>query len=442
MHDFEHVNDSCLITTLKNTSTMTASTITDSDKNCGFEFIPYEEQWRQHTSRAKRSSRLKLFDNLFYATPDALYLLACTNFGELAIWKVPDPTWEKQNQDDDGEDPKATDFRMPLARVKISNGVLYSMKMEEVDSSKEILIFSGDEGTMIFDWSQSILETAINDKTASWKPRAQFTPNPSPLEKTIEINQACFDAGQKHLFGAAGDMFGCYKWNLETEQLLHTYRSPNRGYLHTVLLLSNHDSERNDHHLLMGGEDGILSLWDTAQDKIVEQMNMNEMNSGSGSLQSTSNNSNTISSSRKTKKRKASSSRWIGSVSQLNESWWGVGGGNLQTQQSANGNSGFLATYHASTRSLVAFSETGETIHQLAPSGNDGTTTGFWTVGNTDVVSQWNPWSLDREQQASCNSPSGFCVALAPDGRLAAGGVGPSMDLIENDQSVFRFQLE
>ena len=140
-------------------------------------------------------------------------------------------------------------------RVQVSSGVLYSVDFHTTGQHRTLLIVSGDEGILGFDWN-AILEG--NTTTL-------FRCKPHYSLSTVEIND--FSIANNFIFGAAGDANG-YKWDLETSKLIAMYPSAKRGYLHSIECMQ-HDST-----VLLGGEDGVLGIWDGHHDKLIENMDL------------------------------------------------------------------------------------------------------------------------------------------------------------------------
>lgn len=142
-------------------------------------------------------------------------------------------------------------FRIP--RFRACQGVLYYVDFLLRDG-KELLVAAGDEGVVVFSW-QSVLDCAARGKHDESPTRlANYKPHTS--HEIVEVNG--FDTDQDgHIYGAAGDAFGCYKWDMETEKVLKTYPSAQRGYLHTVKVPPS-TSGPGHVNVLIGGEDGIM----------------------------------------------------------------------------------------------------------------------------------------------------------------------------------------
>ena len=349
--------------------------------------------------------------------------------------------------------------KSPVLRLQISNGALYACKW--VDRSKQRtrqpssnaatpigttrwLVVSGDDGVMILDWDTQILplmeQNVSKQRTVSYsvKPKAHLKAFPSAFEKYIELND--FVISDNYLFGAAGDAFGCYKFDLETEKVVTNYREKgNTGYLQTVEILPGAN------HLLFGGEEGILSLFDTATDQPVDRFDMHTPRDGSGMQRRQFQKNSSV-----------ASSCWISSCCARDEHWWTAAGG-----YSKGG--GFVATFHGPTRSVVSTAFTLEAPQQLAYYSVDHSSTNnkhstdssskvLLSVANESYISHWNnPLSLCDEhsrqperQRVYCSQPSAYAVSVSSGStkRIAVGGVGSVVDIFEpKTQDSFQLSL-
>ena len=332
--------------------------------------------------------------------------------------------------------------KIPALRLKISDGALYSCRWVDrsrgtTDVGSNWLVVSGDEGVLILDWQADILplieqqqQQPATTVQRAGKPKAHLKAFPSALEQRVEVND--FVIHDNHLFAAAGDSFGCYKFDIETEKVITNYREKgNTGYLHTVELLPN------TNHLLFGGEDGILSLFDVAVDRPVDCFDMKNMARAAHGTQSRHSGNNASN---------AGSGCWISSCKARDEHWWTVAGGKFQ-------GGGFVATFHAPTRSIISTASTVEAPQQLAFYANDhhndnnstcnsnsGKT--LLSVANERYLSQWNnPLSLCDErtiqperQRVFCSQPSAYAVSVSSGTNkttIAVGGVGSVVDIFD-----------
>jgi hypothetical protein len=374
----------------------------------------YQDQWRAYKeSYAKSTNSTSVIYDLDWwqdeQTKD-VWLVGCTSAGDICVWRPPLPPSLDSDRDEDNSPEESKSrlndtYRKPVLRRKVSNGVLYSIQVKRQSDDRILLVTAGEGGVLIFDWNKDIIDKLDQKNSKSntmLAPMANFQPWPSALEDKIEINdvQLCGN----HLFGAAGDAFGCYKWDLETQKLLTTFRSPGHGYMHSVEVVPNNSGGGPSNLLLTGGEDGILGIWDRHQDKLVDKIDMANVPDACSKSQS---------------RAKKQTSRWISTVLPRDENWWTVAGGTEK--------GGFLSTFHAPTRSLIASIETHETPQNLAFCNN-----AIVSVANESVVSHWNPLSLERTHRVWCGPPSAYAAAVAPDGKLAVAGVGNTVDLFEN----------
>jgi hypothetical protein len=382
----------------------------------------YQEQWNSYKESYARStnSTTVIYDLDWWEDDDTnLWLVGCTSEGDICIWRPPPSSLDSAHDDlDSPEDRNAVlheAYRKPVLRRRVSNGVLYAIQVVRHSDDRILLVTAGEEGVLIFDWRKDIIDQLKDKSNTILSPLANFRSWPSAVEDRIEIND--FQLCGNHLFGAAGDAFGCYKWDLETQKLLTTYRSPGHGYMHSVEVVPN-TSGGPSNLLLTGGEDGILGIWDHDKDKLVDKIDMVNV---------------TDSSSAKSQSRKKQTSRWISSILPRDENWWTVAGGSTGGGQ----DKGFLASFHAPTRSMISSVETHETPQKLAFCNN-----AIVSVANESVVSHWNPLSLERTHRVWCRPPSAYAAAVAPDGKLAVAGVGTTVDLFEDaTQKTFVFSL-
>ena len=319
---------------------------------------------------------------------------------------------------------------------------MYSIKLECV-ASKHLLIVSGDDGVVVFDWKKDIVECFRQDRGSSRakkpdfsvSPVSTFRTHPSPLEsRKIEVND--FEVllqgnSQAYLFGAAGDTFGAYKWDLSSEKLIANYASTGGGYLHTLRMIPSDNESSPPQTLATGGEGGKMCVWDVYNDKLMDQVDLTAANNTSAPSATSPalNRSNS-------KRSKNAPSRWISSICAYDQNWFSVGGGSTGGGNSRGGGSapgGFLATYHAPTRSLISFLETRETPQQLTilPSSAELVSEhNLVSVANEGVVSHFNALTLERTRRLWSTPPSSYAASVSADGKYTAvAGVGCFVDI-------------
>ena len=434
------------------------------------------------------------------------WLIGCTDGGELCVWALPDDSYGDEelasfsmdcSEDEDtgatssqhnqefsidenriGASPAAAAAnRSPLLRLQLSDsGALYACQVVGRPDGSQWVVVSGDFGVKILDWEadlgpllqqqQQQQQQAGNGATKTvsaaqpytGKVRAHFKPFPSPFEDCIEVND--FVLHGNHLYGAAGDQFGAYKWDVNTEKVVCNYKEKGMaptagGYLHTTELVPSTNL------LLFGGEGGILSLWDVSKDQPVDRFDMNNQQqatmttSTAASLQSQqpqppqSRQRTRPDSTTTTTTRNSSRSCWITSCKARDENWWSVAGGCSGSSTDDHRGGGFVSTFHGPTRSLVSTVATRETPQQLAyycsSTTDDYQTSTLLSVANESFVSHWdNPLSLcgnskssgdppyQNRQRVYCNQASAYAVTVSPDAkRIAVGGVGAVVDIFE-----------
>lgn len=368
--------------------------------------ISYEMQWKIHRDGFQRDEKMVIFDLKWQKSSKDLWLIGCTNLGEICIWKTPNLVLS----DDGNNSMNTSDFaddmsRAPIFRRKISSRILYSIRLHTPfnNTAQTLLVAAGDDGVYIFDWNKQILpfleSGRPNVPNLPITPISRFVPNPSANEGKVEINDVQIQA--HHIYGAAGDSFGCYKWDLTKETLVTTYQSPHRGYLHALALTAPCNQRSL---LLMGGEDGALSIYDTAHDKLVDAIDLSN---------SKNTNSNAV-------RPRTCPKRWISSCETISDDqWWAVAGGSMR--------GGFLATIHAPTRSVVAELGTNACMQKLASWQHT-----VISVGNDGMTTHWNPFSLEQTQCVQSSHKSGYAIAISSsDDRIATSGVGSTVDILE-----------
>jgi hypothetical protein len=275
--------------------------------------------------------------------------------------------------------------------------------------------------------------------------RQHFQPYPSAAEASIcEINDCLVDGN--YVYGACGDAFGCYKWDLETTKVVTTFRSKQRnsgksngpfggkqsGNFHTIAKVPSSNL------VLTGGESGFLYVVDITTDQYVDALDMNTKLTTSAISSPPNQPAN--------KRRAGLTSNggnycWISSCVARDENWWIVAGG-----QSVTGNgirrgspNGFISTWHGPTRSLMSTVDTRETPQQLVCRGDErgDASPSLISVANESYISHWpNPFALHSAEQVPqrvwCNQASAFALAVSHDGRrIASGGVGSVVDVFE-----------
>lgn len=386
--------------------------------NYAYEWSDYKKQQRPAVQS------VTIFDLAFGSSE---ILVACTSTGELCFFQLlHDAVIDEDNHlDDDDDDDDDDNNHSPdvswsainktcLHRFQLTQGSLYSLKIQS-ETDRTWLIASGDGGVWLFDWYDIQESVVKKSQTPSPPKHHHFKLHPSPHESAVEVNETCFQ--HNSLWGAAGDDFGCYKWDVETCQIITTYRSK---FLQTMTLIPNTNI------LLTGGEEGTLNLWDTQQDRLIETIEI-QPNVPSKTMTNTIN----------TEKRGSTfiQSTRISCAIARDENWWTIGGERSHTghtrQQTMLEKSGFLATFHGPTRSIVSQIELRETPQKLAYANNNHEA--VVSVANENYVSHFNnALDLESPERVWCHSQSAFAAAVSKNGILAVAGVGSTIDLYRN----------
>lgn len=345
---------------------------------------PYVKSWEhQLENRRSGENSIVIFD-LEWISPT--HLVGVSNQGDLYIWNVP----QVPNEEEDiGENDMGLNIepssRSPLWKEKVSKGILYSVTSVQqgpTTNNRKLIAVGGDEGVIL-------MEIDLSNTIIGVKRKASYATHPNPAESSIEINDVVSSLEQGHLFGAAGDAFGCYKWDIETQKVMATYPSQHRQYLHCLEVM-------DPAHILTGGDDGSLSIYDVKQDKLVDQIDLGG---------------------------------WISSIASFGESWWAVGAGN-------HGSGGWIASFHAPTRSTVAEINTRErplALQVLA----DAT---LLSVGNDASMHCQNIFSLERTKRHETCAKAGYAIAVS-DNLVATAGVGSVVELFYQSEPYYRLNV-
>jgi hypothetical protein len=397
----------------------------------------YSQQWKayQHTLRANDTARTIVHELVWIVAPShqQLYLMACTNEGWVYVWHDPPHMLHHDTPYVDHDNHHADDtnshsrMRHPMAARKVSTGALYTMGITD---SKHVAL-GGDEGVILV-LLDELLPIDTNDKSNTAAPSsssdtpiprlAHYRPYPSPCSLSGPSSVQQVALCQSTLWAATRDAYGCYKWDLETQQLVRHIEAP---YSSTVAYLPG------SHPVVLTGSsrNGILRIWDPQHDQLVDAIPI-VANGSTGSSKSSESltkkpriprKANTGVTDASTTRTTATSIASCGPAMRDSEEWWCVAGGNNI------GSGGYLSTWHAPTRTCLAHVSTDDCPWRVVP-----TITSLVSVGNTARVRQWSSLSLhETTPPMACSAKAGHAIAVAPDGRMAVGGVGRTIDIYE-----------
>jgi hypothetical protein len=340
----------------------------------------------------------------------------------------------------------------------------------------------------MFDWYLDIVPLLTNTTTKSIDkgtkvsvPFRHFRPYPMiPNEQnnirwsgnnTMKYNHQANHAEVNHtlvvdqyIYGAVNDNFGCYKWDIQTCQIVTTYTIPNA--CNNSLFAMEYISSTNV--LLTGGENGELGIWDVKTNCLIDVINVNsivELQKGSNIIM---NNSNLLSSNQSRRlninnnnnssNHSSTSSRvWISTCIAWKDQWWIVGGGFHRPSEEYNSHNGYIAIFHGPTRTVLSCMTTVGQIQNISlynPTmyndngsciGNSATfdETHLIALSNTNYIYQWtNPLSVHvtPQQRVYCYTPSAYAVAVEKNNTInamfAVGGVGSRIDIFDHSSQL------
>jgi len=392
-------------------------------------------------------------------------LVACTSDGRIAVWD-PRPSSE-------GSASSAPILVVDVGGEGISKDrTLYNLQFIRKSDGDHFLVASGDPGALIYRWRD--FEAAIGavrecDDDAGGKPKCQdpqgsgksahcpfteprpiatFRPHPSPLGESVEINCTSYCEANGILYGAAGDAFGCYQWDLATERLVGTFGGASRfdggghqEYLHVVKTIPACEGI-GSRYVVTGGEDGNMGFWDGKDGKLVEMMNVQGvMDQNKESVASdTMANSRSFASGLATPWNHGSK-LWVSSVD-CNDNWLAACSGAENANgsiasRSGPGGAGFVTLWHLPTRTFAAGRVTRESVNAAAygPSSDC-----FVTGGNEGRVSFWEATTLRRAGRSWSTPPGTYTISV--DGEsMIVGGSGGTLDCFADRVKVSKLEL-
>jgi len=432
-----------------------------------------------------------------------LLMVACASNGCLYVWRVPSKDEAEEEEEREGSPGQAatTSWRSKRPRYcwKLSeNGdasaAWYQMKFHSRSGPKKQetieLVCTGEGGVALYDWAQLLQQAdshlmAVNSAAAdpsspqpsfpvSTPPAssfvARFRPHALPYcsgispaqQQQLAIRTCLVEDG--HLYAAVDETDEIYKWNLSSHELIRVYK-PGKSSASCIRAMTTTriptDLSSDDLHapdssdaptttpssvLLAGGDDGLLTLWDYENDRQVETIDINTAIPDDDSQQQKKTTKFVARSKPSVSHRKS-----IACIAATQDgNWWVVAGTRLTrtataTAEASQSEGGYVASFYAPTRSLVAYEETLETPNRLKFLGG----TNVVSVANEAVVTRRQCPSLHRVNRVCCQVPCAYSIALAPptqtppaaptDELVAIGGVGGTVDLFDGTEQTYRF---
>jgi len=319
----------------------------------------------------------------------------------------------------------------------------------------------GDDGVFLYKWVviygliQKQHTSTLNRKESNTMPIVELKPfcrylavppsNYDPFPSSynihssaseIEVNSTSIDATQNILFGAAGDVMGsCYQWDIETGKVRGILSTNNSKTSSTICLSKGHTDflhsvsvvPGGEGHVVTGGEDGNIGLWDAKQNKLIDMIHCGDFLVPRKSSSSRNN------------MRLGKQTGWVSGIHVEEDGGMAAFCGGLEnssgssSMEGSNTNGGFVALWHLPTRSILASHKTREEVQSIHfhPSWDS-----LITVANENVVSFWS-WSLQsRQERVWCSSHSCFGLAVnqcqtsssAGNGMLAVCGASNIVD--------------
>lgn len=350
------------------------------------------------------------------------------------------------------------------------NRVLYDLQFLHTGGGDHLLVVSGDPGVLVYKWSDFLEEIdatsdadcecapsrkrsmcqdpKVGESSSSrrspfveLRPITRFRPHPSPSfsGESVEINSTSYGKSDNVLFGAAGDAFGCYQWDLSTGSLLGTFggaRGGHRDYLHVV--------KSFDDCVLTGGEDGCIGFWDGKCRKLIEMVSVQstmEKNKSLVTSDAAPSNTGFLGSN---SSLKAGSSLYVSSMD-TSGNWLAACGGsestsnNILSSRSSSTSAGFMTLWHLPSRSFTSGRVTRESLNTVA---SNQSLDCFVSGGNEGRISFWESASLTRAGRSWCTPPATYTMSVDPESNwMVLGGSGGKLDCFVDRVKVAQLQL-
>ncbi len=373
------------------------------------------------------------------------YIVACSSDGTICIWDTFLNDQTICNDDINVGHPPSFNF-------KVSDRTLYDVHFVEKSQQQSFLITCGDMGVFLYHWND-ILKAMTNkpSRKTSYqneiKPVAIMYPYPTSSPVPTEVNRISYDSTNGYLYGACGDLFGGYIWDVNTSKLIGALSQRNqnqshKSYLHTIkTVFSTNNNDKNKHFIITGDESGVVGIWDGKNQRLIEMINMKsaliECHNGN-SIQDDNDTRNFTSSDNNStfpqlKNVNNNTSLWVSSISVDESSQWAVIGGGVEYHSESLGgmaDRGFLALMNLETRSVHSCSTTRENVNEVAFC--HCTSMKIVSVGNNNTLSFWNSNDLSKGRvgRSFVSSPSSYAIAVpkAKGGLVAVAGVGSLID--------------
>jgi len=366
--------------------------------------------------------------------------------------------------------------------ISNNNQVLYDLQFIQSNNGEHFLVASGDPGIVIYKWAdfEAAIDAKLNEEDAgpfysmsTKKPKCQdplrsnsdlskirplstLTPHPSPATsfgECIEINSISYEKTNDILYGASGDVFGCYQWDLSTERLLGTFGGASRyevgghrDYLHVVKSIPEGCGGSPTQCVITGGEDGNVGFWDGKSRKLIEMINVQSaMDKHKDSVTSdttTTHNNRSFLSNAST----PSNNLWVSSMDTAGN-WLAVCGGaehtnNTMITSRSSGqpsSSGFMTLWHLPTRTFTSGCVTRESLNTVV---YNSSLDSFVSGGNEGRVSFWETAAMTRSGRSWSTPPATYTMSVDPESSwMVVGGTGGTLDCFVDRVKVSRLQV-
>jgi hypothetical protein len=343
------------------------------------------------------------------------FLVACTSLGEVFIWQDHGDTNFEPNTNFDSSTARlsGSSLQSTVRHYKVSSLPLHSIQISDPKNHQDrMILVGGKEGIWTIPLKDPLSSQATKWKTNTGSVRQILV----DLERVFVLSEQ----GEVSLFELAGNtLVNAIDLN---------------GSLATTMALANTDESladneddddsppsmnvpTNSRSLLIGTSDSKILLWTaTTSGFKVESIGLHEPDQSKS--ESTTGCTGSL-----------PFDIAVTALHCTDDNWW-ILAGVCRNKKSSNRN--ILATLHGTTRTLISHKVVRETIHGIYNPNQSSSR--LYTIANEGVVSVWDsPYRLELMQRLWSSPPSGRAMVKVGSTRVVMAGIGPKMDVFEND---------
>lgn len=341
-------------------------------------------------------------------SPDGQYLVCGSDSGRIAVWDL--RQYMNENSWKSSSPPDLT----PDMSFSAGDGAINCVVFVGSGAGTSLLC-GADTSAMSWPWSKLLvcLDTGAEPPRPEVVFKAPQTEGKrGSMQPLAEINALSKRWEEEAVLGAAGDCSG-HEWDLTTGRLKRSYKG-HTAYLHCIQCVANSPCT-----VVTGADNGVVGVWDTRAENPVELMQPLQSAKSAGLWE-----------------RPVTGGAWVSSLDVDPAGDLLACGGGL------GGNAGgWLSLIHLPTRTTISAAPVPSGAVQAIVHSDDS----LLTVGSEPILSTWSWSQLKVRSRTKTTAPSGFAVAVAPEGNnegvVAVAGRSPAVDVYAYP-GVIAFSLE